>query len=114
MDKDRKKALRARYEERHPTMGVVCWRSGDQMWMATSKDADADHNSSLFQLELGSWRNREMQEAFNADPASFSWSVLKELDYEDRDEDHGEDLEVLYLLCQDEHPQAKQMRPGRK
>ena len=97
--------------------GAPWTRTGRRRFALDMKSAIrpwADHNSSLFQLELGSWRNREMQEAFNADPASFSWSVLKELDYEDRDEDHGEDLEVLYLLCQDEHPQAKQMRPGRK
>ena len=114
VDKDKRKELRARYDERRPVMGIVCWRSGDRMWMATSKDADADRNGSLFQLELGSFRNREMQEAFNADPASFQWSVLRELDYEDREEDHGEELELLYLLCQDEFPDAKQMRPGRK
>ena len=27
-------------------MGVVCWKSGDRMWIAKSKDAKADYNST--------------------------------------------------------------------
>ena len=36
---------------------------GGRMWIATSRDAKADDNRSLFQLRLGSWPNREMQAA---------------------------------------------------
>lgn len=114
MEKDRKKALRAEYDQRKPDMGIVCWRSGERMWIATSKDAKTDHNGSLFQLKLGSWPNREMQKAYNEAPDSFQWSLLKKLDYEERDEDHGEELELLYMLCLEEYPDAEQMRPGRK
>lgn len=111
MDDARKRALREEYDRRKPQMGVVCWRSGEQMWMAVSKDAKADYNRSLFQLKLGSWSEREMQRAYNADPDSFQWSLLKELDYEEREEDHTDDLELLYLLCQEEYPGAKKMKP---
>lgn len=114
MDNEKKKALRAQYDERKPDMGVVCWQSGDRMWIATTKDAKADYNRSLFQLQLGSWPNREMQSAFTKDPDSFKWSLLKNLDYKERDEDHSDDLELLYMTCLDEHPKAEQMRPGRK
>lgn len=114
MDKEQKKALRARYDERKPDMGIVCWQSGAEMWIATSKDAAADHNGSLFQLRLGSWPNRELQAAFTKDPESFQWSILKKLDYEDRDEPHDEELELLYMFCLEEYPNARQMRPGRK
>lgn len=114
MDKAQKKALRARYDERKPDMGIVCWQNGTSMWIAISRDAAADHNSSLFQLQLGSWPNRELQKAFSEDPHSFEWSVLKKLNYTDRDEDHSEELELLYLLCLEEHPEARQMRPGRR
>ncbi len=114
MDKDQKRALRAQYEERRPDMGIVCWRSGEQMWIATSKNAATDYNSSLFQLKLGSWPNRAMQQAYAAAPDNFRWSLLKKLDYKERDDDHSEDLQLLYMLCMDEYPQAQPMRPGRK
>lgn len=112
MDQARKKALREEYDQRKPDMGVVCWQSGDRLWMAVSKDAKADYNRSLFQLRLGSWPNKELQAAFTADPESFRWTLLKRLDYQEREEDHREELELLYLLCREEYPQAQPMRPG--
>ena len=111
--KDRRKELRERYENRHPDMGIVCWKSGDRMWIAKSKDAKADYNSTSFQLKLGSWPNREMQKAYNAAPDSFEWIVLKKLDYEDREEDHSDDLEILYMMVIEEYPDAKKMKPGK-
>ena len=113
MNNERKKELREQYDRRKPDMGVVCWRSGERLWIAVSRDAKADYNRSLFQLKLGSWPNREMQQAYSADPGSFQWSLLKKLDYDEREEDHAADLELLYLLCQEEYPQARAMRPGR-
>ena len=71
MDRERKRALREEYDRRRPAMGIVCWEGGGRMWIATSRDAKADHNRSLFQLRLGSWPNRELQAAFTADPESF-------------------------------------------
>lgn len=111
MDGARKKALREEYDRRKPQMGVVCWSSGERMWIAISRDAKVDYNRSLFQLKLGSWPQRELQRAYTEAPETFRWSLLKELDYEEREEDHSTDLELLYLLCQEEYPQAKAMRP---
>lgn len=111
MDDARKKTLREEYDRRRPDMGIVCWRSGERMWIAISRDAKADYNRSLFQLKLGSWPERELQRAYTEAPETFQWSLLKKLDYEEREEDHSADLELLYLLCQEEYPQAKAMRP---
>ena len=111
MDNERKKALREEYDSRKPQMGVVCWRNGEGMWIAVSRDVKADYNRSLFQLKLGSWPQRELQRAYTAAPETFQWSLLRELDYEERDADHSADLELLYLLCREEYPQAKAMRP---
>ncbi len=61
MNKDRKKELRTQYEERKPDMGIICWQNDAEIWIAISKDINADYNSSLFQLKLGSWPNREIQ-----------------------------------------------------
>lgn len=114
MDREGKKALRVQYDQRKPEMGVVCWRSGDQMWIAVSEDAKADYNGTLFQLKLSSWPNREMQKAYSQDPGSFQWSLLKRLDYKEREEDHRDDLELLFLMCMEEYPQAQRMRPGKR
>ena len=114
MNTDRKKELKEAYANRHPVMGIVCWTCGENMWVAKSKDADADFNGTSFQLKLGSWPNREMQQAYKADPESFRWEILKELDYEDPNEDLTDDLELLYMEVMDEHPDAKPMRIGRR
>lgn len=114
MDNERKRALREEYAQRKPEMGIVCWQSGEKMWIAISKDQVSDHNSSLFQLRLGTWGNREMQAEFTKNPDSFKWSLLKKYDYKDRDEDHSEDLETLFDLCMEEYPEAQKMKAGRK
>lgn len=111
MNDARKRALREEYDRRKPDMGIVCWQSGERMWIAISRDAKADYNRSLFQLKWGSWPERELQRAYTEAPGTFQWTLLKKLDYEEREEDHSADLELLYLLCREEYPQAKDMRP---
>ena len=114
IDNETMKALRAQYDQRKPDMGIVCWQSGEKMWIAISKDVKSDYSGSLFQLKLGSWPNREPQKAYTENPESFRWSLLKKLDYKERDEDHSDDLELLYMMCMQEYPEAKNMRPGKK
>lgn len=114
MNREQRRQLREEYEQRRPDMGIVCWKSGDRMWIAKSQDAKVDYNSTLFQLKLGSWPNREMQSAFKADPKSFEWSLLKKLDYEEREDDHSDDLELLYMICMEEYPHAQPMKIGKK
>lgn len=71
MEKERRKELRAQYDQRKPEMGVVCLKSGERRWIAVSTDAKADYNGILFQLKLGSWPGRELQKAFTEAPDSF-------------------------------------------
>lgn len=113
MEKERRKELRAQYDQRKPEMGVVCLKSGERRWIAVSTDAKADYNGILFQLKLGSWPGRELQKAFTEAPDSFEWSLLKKLDYDEREDNHRDDLELLYLQCLDEYPDAMPMRPGK-
>lgn len=114
MNAERKKELREQYKTRHPDMGVVCWRCGDQIWVMISRDAKADYNSTSFQLKLGTWPNREMQLAFSQRSDEFEWSLAKKLDYEDPSDDYSDDLQLLLMELMDEHPEAQPMRPGRK
>lgn len=112
MDSERKRELKEQYANRHPEMGVVGWRSGERLWVCISKDTRADYNRSLFQLQLGSWPNREMQQAYAADPVSFEWCVLKTLDYQEPTDDHTDDLQLLLMMVMEEHPEAEPMRPA--
>ena len=114
MDSERKKKLKEAYANRHPDMGIICWQSGDDMWVDTSTDAKADYNGTSFQLRLGSWPNKELQNAYKANPDSFSFSLMKKLDYEDFNEDHSEDLEILMMDFMKEYPNAKPLRAKRK
>ena len=114
MNKERRNQLKEEYKNHHPEMGIVCWKSGEKMWIAKSKDVAGDYNRTAFQLKYGSWPNREMQAAYNEDPNSFEWLLLKKLDYKELDDNHDEDLELLYMLCIDEFPKAKTMRLGRR
>ena len=114
MDKDRKKALREQYNNRHPDMGIVTWRCGDDIWVMTTTDANAVYNGMSFQLGLGSWPNKELQNAYNANPDGFVWTLEKKLEYDELNEDYSEDLEILLMEFMDEHPNAKPMKPGKK
>lgn len=110
MDNERKKALREQYDHRHPKMGIVCWRCGDELWVDTSKDADADFHGTSFRLQLGSWPNKALQKAYREAPEKCSFSLVMELDYEEASEDHTDDLKLLLMDFLEEHPDAKPMR----
>jgi len=110
MDNEKKKELREQYDQRHPKMGIICWQCGDDLWVDMSTDANADYNGTSFQLKLGSWPNKALQAAYKANPDSLSFSLIKELKYEDRLDDHTDDLKLLLMDFLEEHPNAKPMR----
>ena len=108
-EKEHRKALRNQYENRHPEMGVVCWKNREHMWIGASKDIRATYNGIEFQLKLGSLPNKALQAAYNADPDALEWSVLKHLDYEDPTADYSDDLELLLMEAFDEFPNAQRI-----
>ena len=110
MDNEKKKELKEQYANRHPRMGIVCWKCGDMIWADMSRDANADYNSTSFQLKLGSWPNKALQKAYKENPDGFEFSLIKELDYEDFSEDHTDDLKILLMDFLNEYPDAKPMR----
>ena len=95
-------------------MGIVCWQCGETRWAAPTTDANADHNSALFQLQLGSFPNREMQKLFTAQPEAFTFSLIRTLKYDDAAEDHADDLRLLMMDLMDEYPDVKPLKPGQK
>jgi len=108
---DRRKELKEQYNNRHPDKGLVCWKSKGRIWVMPTQDANADYNGTKFQLDLGSWPNRDLQNAYKQDPESFEWSFEKELKYEDNSDDVSDDLSIMLMEFMDEYPDAKLMRP---
>ena len=111
MEKEKRRELMEAYKGRHPQMGVVairCTATGDAFF-AAAKDTKAVINGARFQLELGSYRNRELMRLWKEyGPESFEFSVAKELKYEDPAEDHSGELEELLAECLTE-PGAKKL-----
>ncbi|MDO4680276.1 MAG: hypothetical protein Q4A55_03280 [Aerococcus sp.] len=52
--------------------------------------------------------------AYNQAPDAFEWSVLKPLEYAEREDDHSDDLELLYMICLEEILDVKPMKPGKR
>lgn len=114
MDKEKRKELREAYETRHTTKGIVAWKNGDNLWIAKTDDANADYNGTSFQLKLGSWPSKDLQNAYKESPEKFEWVILKELKYEDPTKDYSEDLEIMLMEAFDEYPHALPMKPNQK
>ncbi len=111
---ERKKELKEQYSARHPDKGIVCWKCGERRWVMASQDVQKDYNSTSFRLGLSSWPNREMQSAYDSDPAGFVWSVEALLDYEDPTEDYTDELTLMLMDYLEQHPEAKPMKPFKK
>lgn len=114
MDNERKRELREQYKNRRPETGVIGVRCGSRLWIAPSRDVTADRNSTLFQLDMGSFPNRELQKAYSKDPARAEYIVLKRLDLKDPAEDVTDDLQLLLYEAADEYPDAKPLKPAVK
>ena len=114
MENEKRKELIGQYKERHPDMGVVCFKAGDRIWLDTTTDAEAYFNRLLFQLKLGSWTNREIQKAYSSNPEGCELKIIKKLDYKDLTEDHSDDIEILLMEALDEYPDANPIKTGKK
>ena len=110
MEKDKKKALREQYNNRHPQMGIICCQCNDNLWVDMSADVKADFNGIIFQLKLGSWPNKELQAEYKKNPEECQFSIVKELNYEDYSEDHTDDLKILLMDFLQEYSEAKPLR----
>jgi len=111
---ERKKELKENYANRCPDMGIVSWSANGQTWVMASKDIKADFNGMSFQLKLGSWPEKNLQNVYNQNKESFEFKIESKLEYEDPHDDHSEDLELLLMEYMENHPDALPMKPSRK
>lgn len=103
---DRKKELKEMYKQIKTDMGIFIIQSkiNNKYHLETTQNLKGKMNSSRFQLEAGSFRNRELQKDWNQYKAeNFEIKVLENLKY-DKDEsktDYSEELEIMKTIWQD-------------
>ena len=100
------------YLDRHPEMGVISFRCviTDEIFLTTAADIPAKFNRLRFQLSSGNCPNKRLQglwEQYGED--AFVLQVVKRLEYDNSNEDHGKELETLYELCLLEVPTASRI-----
>lgn len=109
MDMKRKKELLEAYKNRHPEMGVIsfkCIATGES-FLGISTDTKADFNSNQAKLAMNYHPNRRLQALWNEyGHEGFECSVLKRLEYENKDDNQNEKLEALRERCLSEDPKA--------
>ena len=112
MDSKRKRELLETYKNRHPEMGVITFhcRITDEIFLTPALDTKATFNRIRFQLSTGNCPNKRLQELWTQySEDAFELCVAKRLEYDDPAEDHTEELEILYELCQMENPGARRI-----
>ena len=82
MDNARKKELVREYKEQKAKPGIFavrCTASGE-VWVGKAPEPQRKHTALWFQLEMGSFPNKDMQAAWNAHgKASFEFELLEEI-----------------------------------
>jgi hypothetical protein len=80
MEKIKKKDLMREYRERKPAQGVFAVRCGAQVWVASSRNLDAQKNQIWFGLRTGGHPNKTMQAAWKEHgEAVFEYEVLEQV-----------------------------------
>ncbi len=103
---DRKKELKEQYKQIKPPMGIFMIRSNadNKCFIEVTPNLKGKINSAKFQLENGSHRNRELQQAWRElGETAFTIEVLENLEY-DKDEmktDYTEDLALLKMMWEE-------------
>ena len=106
----RKRELKEQYKAMRPEMGVFVFRCvpTGKNYVGWTHDLKGTLNSLRFQLELGSCREKALQEAWRVHGgAAFCVDVLEKLPYDKDDEtktDYSEELTLLCRLWQDDGP----------
>lgn len=112
MDTKRRKELLEEYKERHPEMGVISFRcdTTDEIFLTIATDIPAKFNRIRFQLSAGNCPNKRLQELWaQYGEDAFELQVVKRLEYDDPEENHTEELEMLCELCLLENPKARRI-----
>ena len=111
----RKRELKEHYKAMSPEMGVFVFRCvpTGKNYVGWTHDLKGTLNSLRFQLELGSCREKVLQEAWRVHGgAAFCVDVLEKLPYDKDDEtktDYSEELTLLCRLWQEKLPDHEEV-----
>ena len=111
----RKRELKEQYKAMRPEMGVFVFRCvpTGKNYVGWTHDLKGTLNSLRFQLELGSCREKALQEAWRVHGgAAFCVDVLEKLPYDKDDEtktDYAEELTLLCRLWQEKLPDHEEV-----
>lgn len=112
MDMKRRRELLEAYKNRRPQMGVIsirCLATGE-VFLGTSTDTKADFNSNRAKLSMNGHPNQRLQALWNQyGESGFAFTVPETLDYENREDDHSQELETLRELLLEQDPQARRI-----
>ncbi len=103
---DRKKELKEKYKQMKTEMGifVVRFKNSKKYYLETTQNLNGKMNSTKFQLQIGSHRNKELQEEWNSHGENGSViEVLERLEY-DKDEtktDYSEELSIMKMVWEE-------------
>lgn len=103
---DRKKELKEEYKQMKTDMGIYIIESkiNNKYYLETTQNLKGKINSSKFQLNMGSFRNYELQKDWKEyKESNFEIRVLENLSY-DKDEsktDYSEELEIMKILWEE-------------
>jgi len=103
---DRRKELKEQYKQMKPDMGIFIIHSNfnNKCYIEGTQDLKSKINRTKFQLEFGSFSNKELQKEWKEHgEASFTIDVLENLKY-DKDEsktDYSEDLALLQMIWEE-------------
>ena len=114
MNQQKRRELKHQYQQAKPAMGVFAVHCGSETYIGWTTDLRAALNGMEIRLQGGTYMNRRLQEAYKADPASFSVERLEVLDY-DRDEsktDYTADLIALQALWMEKLPDSHFLKPN--
>lgn len=100
---DRKRELKEQYKQMRTDMGVfiVKKKNNNKYLLVGTQNLKGMMNRVKFQLENGSYPNRELQKDWNeAKPDDFEFIVLETLEY-DKDEsktDYSEEVNIILFM----------------
>lgn len=86
MKSDRRKELIKAFKEKKPSPGIYALRcrTTGEVWIAPSRNLDAQQNGIWFTLRLGTHPNRQLQSIWNAQgEASFDYEIVERIEDED-------------------------------
>ena len=114
------KELKAEYKQMTFKMGVYQIRNkvDNKILLGSSNNLDAIWNRHRFTLNMGSHRNKALQDDWKLHGEDqFIYEILEEIDQEDDSLDYTKELETLEEMYRDElqpfHPKGYNKKPKR-